>query len=65
MPGSPSHKNDPVSRHEPADPQDGIGAARACEFAYLASPDFSDDLRDADVVLGRAWRTVERPQPRR
>ncbi len=51
--------------HDPADPPDAIGAARAREFAYLASPDFSDDLRDADVVLGRAWRTIERPQPRR
>ena len=44
--------------HEPGDPPDAIAAARARELAYLASKDFSEDLAEADVVLGRVWRTL-------
>ncbi len=44
--------------HEPDDPPDAIAAARSREQAYLASPEFNEDLVDAGVVLGRVWRTV-------
>jgi predicted glycoside hydrolase/deacetylase ChbG (UPF0249 family) len=43
---------------DPDDPPDAIGAARARELAYLASKDFSEDLAEAGVVLGRVWQTV-------
>ena len=38
------------------DPHDAIGVARQREFAYLRSDAFLDDLRAANVTLGRAWR---------
>ena len=44
--------------HEPDDPPDAIAAARAREFAYLASGDFGNDLQQAGVVLGRVWKTA-------
>ena len=44
--------------HDADDPPDVIAPARAVELSYLASKDFIDDLRDANVVLGRVWRTV-------
>lgn len=37
---------------------DPIGAARGRERAYLGSDAFVDDLAQAGVVLGRAWRPV-------
>ena len=40
------------------DPPDAIADARERELAYLSSAAFTDDLRAADVVLGRVWRTV-------
>jgi len=47
------------------DPPDAIADARTRELAYLSSADFKADLRDADVVLGRVWRTVDaRVNPR-
>ena len=42
---------------EPGDPPDAIAAARSRELKYLASKDFMEDLTEADVVLGRVWRT--------
>ena len=39
----------------PDDPPDAIGAARAREFAYLASGEFGADLAAAGVTLGRVW----------
>jgi chitin disaccharide deacetylase len=44
---------------EAEDPPDPIGAARLRELAYLGSKDFTDDLAEAGVVLGRVWRTLE------
>jgi hypothetical protein len=43
---------------DPEDPPDVIAAARGRELAYLASKDFTEDLAEADVVLGRVWQTV-------
>lgn len=43
--------------HREGDPPDAIGEARKRELAYLSSAEFSGDLRDANVVLGRVWRT--------
>jgi len=43
---------------DPDDPPDAIAAARSRELAYLASKDFTEDLAEAGVVLGRVWRTV-------
>jgi len=42
---------------DPDDPPDVIAAARTRELAYLGSNDFTDDLAEAGVVLGRVWRT--------
>jgi len=42
---------------EDGDPPDAIAAARQRELAYLGSNDFTDDLAEAGVVLGRVWRT--------
>lgn len=43
-------------KHRDDDPPDAIAPARERELAYLSSAEFSNDLRDADVVLGRVWR---------
>lgn len=43
---------------DPDDPPDAIAAARGRELAYLASKDFTEDLAEADVVLGRVWQTA-------
>lgn len=47
----------PASR---AEPDDGIGAARASEHAYLASDAFSRALRRAEVTLSR-WGNLHCP----
>jgi predicted glycoside hydrolase/deacetylase ChbG (UPF0249 family) len=39
------------------DTTDAIAEARVRELAYLGSNDFTDDLAEAGVVLGRVWRT--------
>lgn len=44
--------------HDLNDPPDAIAAARSRELAYLASKDFTEDLAEADVVLGRVWQTA-------
>jgi len=44
--------------HEPDDAPDAIAAARGRELDYLASKDFTEDLAEADVVLGQAWQTA-------
>ena len=43
---------------DPDDPSDAIAAARTRELAYLGSNDFTDDLAEAGVTLGRVWRTA-------
>jgi predicted glycoside hydrolase/deacetylase ChbG (UPF0249 family) len=42
--------------HESDDPPDAIASARQRELAYLSSSDFTDDLAEAGVVLGRVWQ---------
>lgn len=51
-----------------AEPDDGIGVARAEEFAYLSGPDFSHALAQAGVHLVRGagpWRAVHASLPAR
>ena len=43
--------------HDADDATDAIAKARVRELAYLGSNDFTDDLAEAGVVLGRVWRT--------
>jgi predicted glycoside hydrolase/deacetylase ChbG (UPF0249 family) len=43
---------------DPDDPPDVIAAARTRELAYLGSNDFTDDLAEAGVTLGRVWSTA-------
>ena len=43
-------------QHLAGDAPDAIAAARAKEYAYLASEDFSRDLAAAGVTLAPAWR---------
>ncbi len=43
-----------------AEPPDGIGVARALEFAYLSSPDFAEALAQAGVQLVRGADIAQR-----